>query len=59
MMEVPDVEAWLEKPRFTHEAREMFGLVRLNPTWTRTNESWPSLFDGVIYVEESTPAHRL
>jgi erythromycin esterase-like protein len=59
MMEVPDVEAWLQKPSFTHEAEEMYGVMRLNPPWTRVDESWPSLYDGVIYIEQSTPAHRL
>jgi erythromycin esterase-like protein len=58
MTEVPQLEAWLQKPRFTHEGREMYGVMRLNPPWTRVDESWPSLFDGVIYIEESTPAHR-
>ena len=52
----PDVDAWLQRPQFAHELQEMHGLLRLNPKWVRTDESWPSLFDGVIYVAESTPA---
>ena len=56
MEEDAAVEAWLRQPRFTHELQEMHGLLRLNPAWVRTDESWPSLFDGVVYIEKSTPA---
>jgi erythromycin esterase-like protein len=53
------LDAWLHQPRLAHELQEIHGLLRLNPKWVRTNESWPSLFDGVIYIEASTPAHLL
>jgi len=56
MMENAAVDAWLERPRLSHDLQEAHGFLRLNPAWVRDNESWPSLFDGVIYVEESTPA---
>ena len=50
------VEAWLREARFAHELQEPYGLLRLNPSWVRTNESWLSLFDGMVYIDESTPA---
>jgi erythromycin esterase-like protein len=59
MQEDAALDRWLQQPRFAHELQEMHGLLRLNPKWVRTNESWPSLFDGVIYIEESTPARLL
>ena len=59
MEEDPVLDAWLQQPRFTHVLQEMHGLLRLNPEWVRTSESWPSLFDGMVYIEQSTPAHLL
>ena len=56
MQDDPSVDAWLSQPRFAHDLQEAHGLLRLNPAWVRTNESWPSLFDGVVYIERSTPA---
>jgi erythromycin esterase-like protein len=56
MEDDPAVDAWLRQPRFAHELQEAHGLLRLNPAWVRTDESWPSLFDGIVYINESTPA---
>jgi erythromycin esterase-like protein len=56
MMQDPAVDAWLQQPQLSHDSQEAHGVLRLNPAWVRGDESWPSLFDGVIYVEESTPA---
>jgi len=49
----PALEAWIERAQFTHEVQEFYGPVRLLPTWTRTEDSWSSLFDGVIYHEKN------
>jgi erythromycin esterase-like protein len=59
MREDPALAAWLEQPGYAHEMEEGYGLLRLNPGWTRTDESWPSLFDGIVYIEQSTPARLL
>ena len=56
LSEDAQVDAWLRQPHLAHELQEFHGLLRLNPAWVRTNEPWPALFDGVIYIEESTPA---
>jgi len=59
MMESPAVERWLGQPRLSHHLQEVHGFLRLNPAWIRDDESWPSLYDGLIYIEESTPARLL
>ena len=56
MAENPALAAWLDEPRLTHDLQEAHGFLRLNPAWVRAARSWPSLFDGVIYLAESTPA---
>jgi len=53
LMLQPALEAWIERAQFTHEVQEFYGPVRLLPTWTRTEDSWSSLFDGVIYHEKN------
>ena len=55
----PEVEAWLAQPHLGHSLQELHGLYRLNPAWVTTDESWLALFDGVIYIEQSTPAEPL
>ena len=59
MQEDAAINQWLRQPHFAHELQEGHGLLRLNPAWVRTDESWPSLFDGVIYIEKSTPARLI
>ncbi|HEV3197148.1 MAG TPA: erythromycin esterase family protein [Bryobacteraceae bacterium] len=59
MMEIPAVETWLRQPKLSHDLQEAHGVLRLNPAWVRDDESWPSLYDGLIYIEESTPARPL
>ena len=59
MLANPAAEAWLEQPRFSHYLQEMYGALRLKPAWVRDDEAWPSLFDGIIYIEESTPSRVL
>jgi erythromycin esterase-like protein len=51
----PAIDAWLQTPHLAHDLAEFYGLFRLNPDWVTTNQPWPSLFDGVIYIERSTP----
>jgi erythromycin esterase-like protein len=59
LTEIPAVEAWLQQPHLSHHLQEIHGVMRLNPPWIRDDESWPSLYDGIIYVEASTPARSL
>lgn len=39
-----------------HELQELHAIYRLNPAWCTNYTSWLQLYDGLIYVEESTPA---
>ncbi len=59
MQQSPLVEAWLQQPHLSHSLQEMYGFLRLNPAWMVDNASWLTLYDGVIYIESSTPAHLL
>ena len=59
VVETPAVEAWLQQARLSHDLAEAYGILRFNPSWVRDDESWPTLYDGIIYIRESTPAHQL
>ena len=56
MRQDPAVDAWLAEPRLAHDLQEAHGFFRLSRSWVTTEESWPSLFDGIVYIERSTPA---
>ena len=53
----PAVERWLTRPHLSHSLQEAHAILRLKPGWIRDDESWPSLYDGIVYIQESTPAH--
>lgn len=50
------LEEWLEKDQSSHEFAELHAVYRLYPGWYTNYTSWLKLYDGVIFVEESTPA---
>jgi erythromycin esterase-like protein len=52
----PVLASWLDGPHEAHDLYEAYGVLRLVPAWVVTREPWPSLFDGVFYIERSTPA---
>ena len=56
---VPELRAWLREPRRSHELQELHSVFRLNPAWHTLRTRWPELYDGIIFVEESTPAVAL
>ncbi|MFL5383860.1 MAG: erythromycin esterase family protein [Longimicrobiaceae bacterium] len=56
MERVPELRAWLREPRRSHELQELHAVLRLNPAWHTLHTPWPELYDGLIFVEESTPA---
>jgi len=59
MMAIPTLDAWLNQPHLAHHLQEAHGLLRLRPGWVRDDESWPSLYDGVVYIDQSTPARQM
>ncbi len=50
------LEEWLEKDQSSHEFAELHAIYRLYPGWHTNYTSWLKLYDGVIFIEESTPA---
>ncbi len=52
----PVLRTWLETPQSSHEFQELHAIYRLNPEWHTLHDSWAQLYDGMIFIEESTPA---
>lgn len=52
----PELQAWLAADQRSHHFQELHAIFRLIPAWQRVDTSWLALYDGVIYIEESTPA---
>lgn len=52
----PALEEWLAKDQSSHEFQELHAIFRLVPAWHTVYTSWLKLYDGVIFIEESTPA---
>jgi erythromycin esterase-like protein len=59
MSQDPELKAWLAQPQRSHDMQELHAIYRLNPAWHTVQTSWLQLYDGIIYIEESTPAHSL
>lgn len=55
----PALQSWLQEPRNTTQLYEGYALYRLIPPLHRVRVPWPELFDGVVYIEESTPPTQL
>jgi erythromycin esterase-like protein len=56
MSQDPVLAEWLAKNQRSHEFAELHAIFRLVPAWHTNYTSWLKLYDGVIYIEESTPA---
>jgi erythromycin esterase-like protein len=52
----PVLEEWLAKNQSSHEFQELHAIFRLVPAWHTLYTSWLKLYDGVIFIEEGTPA---
>lgn len=53
------LQQWLAQPQSSRDLQELHAVYRLNPNWYSEHTSWLQLYDGLIYIEESTPAHSL
>lgn len=51
--------SWLEAPQSSHEFQEMHAVYRLNPDWYTLRTSWLNLYDGMIFIDQSTPAEPI
>ena len=52
----PVLAKWLEKDQSSHDFAELYAFFRLYPGGHTNYTSWLKLYDGVIFIEESTPA---
>jgi erythromycin esterase-like protein len=59
LSQVPALRLWLEEPQSSHEFQELHAIYRLNPDWYTLHTSWTQLYDGIIYVDQSTPAEPI
>ena len=59
LSQTPLLRKWLETPQSSHEFQELHAIYRLNPEWYTLRTSWTQLYDGIIFIEESTPAESI
>jgi erythromycin esterase-like protein len=52
----PDLYHWLAKDLSSHDFAELYAIFRLSPSWHTVRVSWLRLYDGLIFIENSTPA---
>ena len=52
----PVLAKWLEKDQSSHDFAELYAFFSLYPGGHTNYTSWLKLYDGVIFIEESTPA---
>jgi erythromycin esterase len=52
----PDLYQWLAKDLSSHDFAELYAIFRLRPSWHTVRVSWLRLYDGLIFIENSTPA---
>lgn len=51
-----ELRDWLAKPQSSRHLQEMHAVLRLHPAWHTEKTSWRKLYDGVVFIAESTPA---
>jgi erythromycin esterase-like protein len=54
-----ELAVWLEKDQSSHDLQELHAIYRLNPAWYTERTSWLRLYDGIIFIKESSPAISL
>lgn len=59
LLQTPVLRAWLEAPQSSHDFQEIHAIYRLNPDWYTLRTSWLQLYDGLIFIAESTPAEPI
>jgi len=52
----PVVAAWLMAPHLSHQMDELYNVRRLREAWITRGESWPSLYDAIVFVRHTTAA---
>jgi erythromycin esterase-like protein len=59
MAQDPALRHWLAAEQRSWDLQELHAFFRLNPARYILQTSWTALYDGLIFVEESTPAASL
>ncbi len=59
LSQAPALRSWLEAPQSSHEFQELHAIYRLNPDWYTLHTSWLQLYDGIIFIAQSTPAEPI
>lgn len=47
---------WLWEDQDFHDLADVYGIYWLNPAWCTDSVSWLRLYDGLIFIEQSTSA---
>lgn len=56
---VPLLAQWLDSPRRSHDVDELFYVTRFSERWHSRLEPWSALYDGVMFVRETTAVRGL
>ena len=56
---VPLLAQWLDSPRRSHDIDELFYVTRVAERWHSSLEPWAALYDGVMFVRQTTAARGL
>lgn len=59
MSQDPELRKWLAIPKRSHDQAELHAVFRFFPWGHYRYASWSQLYDGLIFIEESTPSTRL
>lgn len=59
MQKNPILEQWLNTPQLVHDIAELYHLARLMPGTRAFYGALPDLYDGLIFIEESSPTKVL
>jgi erythromycin esterase-like protein len=55
----PALAEWLTAPRRSRDIAETFFVSQFAERWHSQLESWPRLYDGILFVRSTTPARGL
>jgi erythromycin esterase-like protein len=52
----PVTRRWIELDQSSHHFQELHVVFRLVPSWHTDRTSWTRLYDGLVFVRDTTPA---
>jgi len=57
--QIPVLAQWLGWQRLSRDIDELFYVSQFSERWYSRWAAWPELYDGIIFVRSTTPAHGL